>query len=103
MSPEGAAHPRTAPYLLYPPEQLLLLTLPFSPVSVQPVQELHLLPVPVLLVVLDLPAEVHHHAMTLGQKLLVLLPLPFKGSLGIGSQACFSRGVLTLPFQLALK
>lgn len=73
----------TAPYLLYPPEQLLLLAVPFSPVSVEPVQELHLFPVPVLLTVLDLPAEVHHHTVTVSQKLLVLLSFPFKSSLCI--------------------
>lgn len=77
-------------YLLYPPEQLLLLTLPFSPVSIKPVQELDLFTVPVLLTVLDLPAEVHHHTMTLSQKLLVLLSFPFKSSPCIRSEACFS-------------
>lgn len=95
--------PLPTPYLLYPPEQFLLLTLPFSSVPIKPVQELHLFPVPVLLTVLDLPAKVHHHTVSLSQKLLVLLSFPFKSSFCIRSEAYVSWGVLALPFQLPLK
>lgn len=63
------------PYLLYSPQEFLLLLLPLLPVSVQAVQKLHLLPLPVLLAVVDLPAQVHDEAMTVSKELLVLLPL----------------------------
>lgn len=75
------------PHLLYPPQEFFLLPLPLLPISVQAVEKFHLLPVPVLLAVMDLPAQVHGQAVAVGQELLVHLSLLLQGPLALSGGA----------------
>lgn len=63
------------------------MLLPLLPVSVEAVEELHLLPVPVLLTVVDLPAQVHNQAMAVGKQLLMYLPLLLEGPFAVSRGA----------------
>ena len=83
------------------PQHLLLLPPPLLALPVQAVEKLHLLPVPVLLAVVDLPAQVHDQPVTIRQQLLLHLPLLPECPFAVGAGAWVSQALFILCFQLS--